>query len=77
VGLTCENPHKWVLFRPWVHGHLCSIHTPEAMKAHAKPLPSGLFAAIFFTLLFIFAVTASRAEGQVLMTGKVLVARSM
>mgnify|MGYP003385504253 CR=1 FL=1 len=34
------------------------------MKARTKPLPSGLFAAIFFTLLFIFAVTASRAQGH-------------
>jgi hypothetical protein len=46
------------------------------MKAHAKPLPSGLFAAIFFTLLFIFAVTASRAQGQLVMTGKVLTAEA-
>lgn len=46
------------------------------MKAHAKPLPSGLFAAIFFTLLFIFAVTASRAQGQLVMTGKVLTAQA-
>lgn len=46
------------------------------MKAHANPLPSGLFAAIFFTLLFIFAVTASRAQGQLVMTGKVLTAEA-
>lgn len=41
------------------------------MKARTKPLPSGLFAAIFFTLLFIFAVTASRGQGQLTATGAV------
>ena len=50
---------------PLAHQH------PEAMKARTKPLPSGLFAAIFFTLLFIFAVTASRAQGRSTVTGRV------
>lgn len=46
------------------------------MKAHAKPVPSGLFAAIFFAILFIFAVTASRAQGQLVMKGRVLTAET-
>lgn len=46
------------------------------MKAHAKPVPSGMFAAIFFTLLFILSVAASRAQGQLILTGKVLTAEA-
>ena len=61
---------------PLLAGPHLAHNIPNAMKAHAKPLPSGLFAAIFFTLLFIFAVAASRAQGQLVMTGKVLTAES-
>lgn len=46
------------------------------MKAHAKPVPSGMFAAILFTILLIFAVTSSLAQGQLVMCGKVLTAEA-
>ncbi len=42
------------------------------MKAHARPVPSGLFAAAFFTILFIFSLVASHAQDQLILTGKVL-----
>ena len=56
-------------------GHIRPINT-IAMKAHARPVPSGMFAAVFFTLLFILSVVASRAQGRLILTGKVLTAEA-
>ncbi len=56
--------------------HIRPIDT-IAMKAHARPVPSGMFAAIFFTLLFILSVVASRAQGRLILTGKVLSAEAI